>query len=146
MNKFKNWLRLKLIEFLGVDRLTNILDKHIDNNDNTFSELRNLTYNLNYNTRNDLKQDISHFQESVNVLHNTVENVVHIGTDVRRNGYDGHSWAVVCVEGKMNIVKFMDLDRKNAREILDFLKHFEAGRHCIDTPYKEMFYDGLFKF
>jgi len=32
------------------------------------------------------------------------------------------------------------LGGQNAREILDFLKNFEAGKHCIDTPYKEMFY------
>jgi hypothetical protein len=76
-----------------------------------------------------------------------VENVVYIGTDVVQhpNNYN-HSWAVICIEGNMNIVKFVDLDRKNAREILDFIKHFEAGRHCVDSPYKQMFYDGLFKF
>ena len=108
---------------------------------NTFTELRKLTYNLNTNTRKELKVDISHFQESVNTLHNTVENVVHIGTDVRENRGYGHSWAVICVEGKLNIVKFINLDRKDAREIFDFLKHFEAGRHCVDTPYKEMFYN-----
>ena len=145
MTKFKNWLKIKLINYLGIDALINLLDKHIDNNDNTFTELRNLTYNLNANTRRDLKNDISHFQQSVNTLHSTVENVVHIGTDVHREN-SGHSWAVVCVEGKINIVKFVDLDRKNAKEIFDFLKHFEAGRHCVDTTYKEMFYDGFFKF
>lgn len=99
---------------------------------------------MNNNTRKDLGNQISYFQESVNTLHNTVENVVHIGTDIRVNER-GYSWAVVCIEGKMNIVKFIDLDRKNAREIFEFLKHFEAGRHCVDTPYKQMF-DGLFKF
>ena len=145
MNKIKNWIKNKLIMFLGIDKLINLLDKHIDNNDNTFRELRSLTYDLNNNIRKELKQDIFHFQESANTLHDTVENVVHIGTDVNRNE-TGHSWAVVCVEGNINIVKFVDLDRKDAREILDFLKHFEAGRHCVDSPYKEMFYDGLFKF
>ena len=145
MNKIKNWIRNKLIEFLEIDKLVNLLDKHIDNNDNAFGELRNLTYNLNGSTRKELKQDISHFQESINTLHNTVENVVHIGTDVHRNE-TGHSWAVICVEGNINIVKFVDLDKKDAREIFDFLKHFEAGRHCVDSPYKQMFYDGLFKF
>lgn len=144
MNKFKNWLRFKLIKFLGIDRLTDLFDKHIDNNYKLFENLKNLTYDLNNNTRKDLGNQISYFQESVNTLHNTVENVVHIGTDVRVNER-GYSWAVVCIEGKMNIVKFIDLDRKNAREIFEFLKHFEAGRHCVDTPYKQMF-DGLFKF
>jgi len=147
MAKLKNWIRSKLIEYLGINDLVNLFDKHIDNNDNAFRELTNTIYNLNNSTRRELTNDISHFQESVNVLHNTVENVVHIGTDVTRHPSSvNKSWAVVCIEGKINIVKFVDLDRNNAREILDFLKHFEAGRHCIDTPYKEMFYDGLFKF
>jgi hypothetical protein len=131
--------------FLGIDKLINLLDKHINNNDNTFTELRKITYSLNSGTRKEIEQKISHFQESVNTLHNTVENVVHIGTDVRVNERE-RSWSVICIEGKMNIVKFVDLDSRDARSILDFLKHFEAGRHCIDTPYKEMFYDGLFKF
>ena len=46
----------------------------------------------------------------------------------------------------MDVVKFVDLSGKNMREVLHFLKQFESGSYCIDTPYKEMFYDGLFKF
>jgi hypothetical protein len=145
MNKIKNWIHIKLISFLKIDTLINILDNYIDENNNTFTELRKLIYNLNQNTYKNLKNDISHFQESVNTLHKTVENVVHVGTDVHRENTD-HSWAVVCIEGKINIVKFVSLDRKNGREILDFLKHFEAGKHCIDAPYKEIFYNELFKF
>jgi hypothetical protein len=122
MKRFKYWLKNKLIEFLGIDKIVNLLDKHIDNNESIFKELKNLIYNLNYNTKKELKNDISHFQGSVNALHNTVENIVHIGTDVHREN-TGHSWAVVCVEGKINIIKFVDLDRKDAREIFDFLKH-----------------------
>ncbi len=145
MNKIKNWIRIKLINYLGIDTLVNLLDKHIDNNDNMFTELRNLTYSLNTSTYRDLGNKISHFQESVITLHNTVANVVHIGTDVHREN-TGHSWAVVCIEGKINIVKFIDLDRKDASDILSFIKQFEAGRHCVDAPYKEMFYNGVFKF
>lgn len=145
MDRLKNWLRYKIVEFLGIDTLSNLIDKHIDNNENAFREVTNTVYNLNHNTRNELQNNISHCQQSVNTLHSTIENVVHIGTDVYQETR-GHSWAVVCIEGKMNIVKFVDLDRKDGRYVLDFLKQFEAGRHCIDTPYKEMFYDGLFKF
>ena len=93
----------------------------------------------------DLNNRIMHQQDSIDKFHTTIQNVVHIGTDVRYQEY-GHSWAVVCVEGNINIVKFVDLDRKDAREILDFLKHFEAGKHCVDSSYKQMFLDGLFKF
>ncbi len=145
MKKIKDWIKYKLINYLGINDLINIIDKHIDNNDSTFTELENTVHGLNNNTYRKLKNDISHFQESVNVLHNTVENVVHIGTDVHYN-QTGRSWAVVCIEGKINMIKFVDLNRKDAREIFDFLKHFEAGRHCIDTPHKEILYGGLFKF
>ncbi|OHD25263.1 MAG: hypothetical protein A2Y34_03915 [Spirochaetes bacterium GWC1_27_15] len=147
MNKIKQWIKNKLIAFLGIDEIVNLLDKHIDNNDNSFKDLRSLAYSLNNNTRNELKRDVSHCQDSVNVLHNTIENVVHIGTDVRYHNERTHSWAVICIEGNINIVKFVDLGNQDARSILEYLKHFEAGRHCIDTPYKQMFYDdGLFKF
>ena len=147
MGKIKNWIRSKLMDYLGINNLINILDKHIDNNDNSFRELTNTVYSLNSSTRKELKNDISHFQESVNVLHNTVENVVHIGTNVCQTGkYNNkRSWAVICVEGKMNLVKFVSLDAKSIRDLLQYLKQFEAGRHCIDTPHPEIFYDGLFK-
>jgi hypothetical protein len=79
------------------------------------------------------------------VLHNTIENICHIGTDVHYSK-TGRSWAVICIEGNLNIVKFIDLDRKCAQDILYFLKQFEAGKYCIDSPCNEIFYDGLFKF
>jgi len=144
MNKLKNWIRNKLITFLLIDKLsesfsthetvTNIRLRDIDH------KLASIDVDLKY-----LNKDVSHFQDSVNAIHNTIENVIHIGTDVYQPN-QGHSWAVVCVEGKMNLVKFVDLNRQDARDVLDFLKRYEAGRHCIDTPYKEFFYDGLFKF
>jgi hypothetical protein len=133
MGKVKQWLKNKLIDFLEIDKIIDLLDKHIDNNYSTFRQL---------------DKDISHFQESVNILHNTVENVVHIGTDVRQTSkYNNErSWAVICVEGKLNLVKFVSPDMNNARELLQYLKQFEAGRHCIDAPNAELFYNELFKF
>jgi len=145
LKDFKNHIRLKLIKFLGIDNLNDAFNKHLKDNRSTLMKINSNMYTLNRTTKDELKKDISHFQQSVNVLHNTVENVVSIGTDVDYyNG--GRSWAVVCIEGKINIVKFVDLSRRNALSILDFLKNFEAGKHCIDTPYKQIFYDGLFKF
>lgn len=143
MSRIKQWIKNKLIIFLGIDGLITLFDKHIDNNVDSFNEFNRTMYNLNNETRRNLGDQISHFQQSVNILHNTVENVVHIGTDIRE--YNGHSWAVVCIEGKMNLVKFVDLGVKDARYVLDFLKQFEGGRHCIDTPNK-CFYGDLFKF
>lgn len=159
MNKIKNYIREKLICLLEIDKInqttndltqllkeqTELFNKYIDKNYKMFQEQTNTMYTLNSNTRNSFNAKISHFQDSVDTLHNTVENVVHIGTDACRVE-SGHSWAVICVEGKMNMVKFIDLNRKDAREIFDFLKYFEAGRHCVDASYQEMFYNGLFKF
>lgn len=98
------------------------------------------------NTTDLLRKRVSHNEESIDVLHKTIENVVHIGTDVDANRTNhGGSWAVVCIEGKMNIVKFVDLSRGDIRHVLDFLKQFEAAKHCIDMPYLA-FKEELFKF
>lgn len=148
MNKIKKWIKIKLRKFLEIDTLEyyvyeneKSINKHMLGQ-NIKNELDHKQINRSINT---LHTNISHFQDSVNVLHNTVENVVHIGTNVDINKYN-HSWCVICIEGKINIVKFIDLDRGNVMEILSFLKRFEAGKHCIDTPYKEMFFEGMFKF
>jgi hypothetical protein len=148
MDKIKNWIRIKLKKFLDVENLEQQLDGYARLNNRKINELEKDSKDRSTYLRkliNENSKDILHFQDSVNVLHNTVENVVHIGTSFREYGSD-HSWCVICIEGKINIVKFVDLDRGNAMEISSFLKRFEAGKHCIDTPYKEMFYNGLFKF
>lgn len=136
-----------MIKFLGIDTLQTEM---VDNLRVLYKKLdeQKADRNVVDDKFKQLNSRVSHFQESVNVLHNTVENVVHIGTDVCVNHNNReHSWAVICVEGKMNLVKFVSLaDSRDAINILDFLKQFEGGKHCIDTPYKGMFYDGMFKF
>jgi hypothetical protein len=146
----KNWLKKKLRKWLDIDtlnsELSNLKGEFSSHNKRNICDLH-LLYDQISISHQSLKEDISHFQQSVNTLHKTVENVVHIGTDVRNNiNNREHSWAVICIEGKMNIVKFVELAREDGRYVLDFLKQFESGRHCIDAPCKEMFYDGLFKF
>jgi hypothetical protein len=76
----------------------------------------------------------------------TLRSVVSIGADVYENKHDrNNSWAVVCIGGKLNVVKFIDLDRGDAMGVLSFLKQFEISRHVIDTPHRMMF-DEFFKF
>jgi hypothetical protein len=142
VKEFKQWLKQKLRNYLEVDNLDKELKEHRRSYNVKSKQLENNIESVYKN----LKNDISHFQDSVNILHNTVENVVHIGTDVCIDNRCRNSWAVICVEGKINIVKFVDLNGRDARDILHFLKQFEAGRHCIDTPYKYVFDDEFFKF
>ena len=149
MNKIKSWIRVKLREFLGVGDIESNFKDH-----ETFQNIRFADVEKDMNDKssylrkliNNSENNILHCQESVNILHNTIENIVHIGTDVVVNPNYGRSWSVVCIEGKLNIVKFVDLDRRDEMEVLKFLKQFEAGKHCIDAPHKEFFMEGLFKF
>jgi hypothetical protein len=150
MSKIKLWLKTKLKKYLELDNLELEFENHknrFNNHEKSNNTLIDQLIGWMNNIRRDLSNDISHFQDSVNVLHNTVENVVHIGTDVKEPKYNNEkSWAVICVEGKLNLVKFVSLDARNARDLIQYLKQYEGGRHCIDTPYSEIFYDGLFKF
>ena len=142
--KFKVWLRNKLKGFFEVDKLESDYKKLSNNYKKLNEDFESYKRINNYNIEK-LNKDIFNNTSAINTLHTTIESVVHIGTDVRPyNG--GHSWAVVCIEGKMNIVKFVDLNNKYIRDILNFLKQFEAGRHCIDTPNSPIFYSELFKF
>jgi len=128
--------RLKLRLYLGVSSLEESFVNY--RNDNT-NEMHRHTYDIK--GLRGLTRDNT---LAIDILHDTIESVVHIGTDVHRS--NGHSWAVVCIEGKMNLVKFVDLERRDARDVLGFLKQFEAGRHCIDAPMTSFFYDNLYKF
>ena len=139
--KLRKWLEVDIIEET-VNSINNEIMRCNAQTTDAISKLDDELYNYKQNNNRRLREQ----DDKIGLIHKTIENVVHIGTDVRENHYnDNHSWAVICIEGKMNLVKFVDLNRKDAREVLDFLRHFEAGRHCIDTP-NQFIYDGLFKF
>lgn len=131
--KFKEWLKTKVRSFLGIDKEYKELLELKNAHERLHEDYKN--YCCNY-----LHQRISQTEKDTKVLHTTLESILHIGTDFSNPNY-GRSWAVICIEGNINIVKFVDLDRLNAREVLNFLKRYEGGRHCIDTPLKEYFYN-----
>lgn len=58
--------------------------------------------------------------------------LLDIGTDI---GFrEDHSWAVVCIKGKPEYVKFMPLNSGETREVINFLKRYERSNHIIDSP------------
>lgn len=71
---------------------------------------------------------------------------VDMGVDVGFHS-DDHSWAVICIAGKPEYVKFMPLAHKDAKCVLDFLKQFQYSRQVIDSPFafREMVRDRIFK-
>lgn len=71
---------------------------------------------------------------------------VDMGVDVGFHS-DDHSWAVICIAGKPEYVKFMPLAHKDAKCVLDFLKQFQYSRQVIDSPFafREMVKDRILK-
>ena len=71
---------------------------------------------------------------------------IDIGVDVGFHS-DDHSWAVICIAGKPEYVKFMPLAHKDAEYVLDFLKQFQYSRQVIDSPFafREMVRDRILR-
>ena len=68
----------------------------------------------------------------VDDCHKLINSMMDVGTDI--GFYDDHSWAVVCVKGHPEYVKFMELSNKDTREIIDYLNHFKYSNLVIDSP------------
>lgn len=45
-----------------------------------------------------------------------------------------HSWAVVCVEGRPEYVKFIPLSCADARTVMNFLRQFQYSQTIVDSP------------
>lgn len=76
-------------------------------------------------------------QESDTLLRNCykmMESLIDVGADIGFHS-DDHSWAVVCIKGHPEYVKFIPLDHRNAQDIISFLRHFEYSNRVVDSPF-----------
>lgn len=150
-NKLKIKLKYKLMNWLEVEKLQKDYKEYIENNNTNINDCRYLiksnweAIERNFNSLNKRCVNIDiHREEQINALNRTLQSVVSIGTDVDNAPRDyNKSWAVVCIEGRYNIVKFIDMQGQDYRYILDFLKQFECSRRVVDAPYKQMFEDSF---
>lgn len=137
IHKLIQKVKTKLQGFLGVSKLEDELKNYKISNNGRVSSIET---EFLYHARILSKQD-----NKISALHDTLSNVVSLGSDISPSGYRSSSWAVVCIEGKTNVVKFLDLNHKSGNEVLRILKSFEGSRHVNDTPMgyfpKEMFID-----
>ena len=62
-----------------------------------------------------------------------VNEITDVGVDV--GYYNDSSWAVVCMAGKPEYVKFMPLTGEDARTVIEFLKHFKYSNCVVDSPF-----------
>ena len=63
-----------------------------------------------------------------------INEITDIAVDVGFHNEE-HSWAVVCVAGKLEYVKFMPLKGEEARDLIKFLKQFQYSNRIIDSPF-----------
>ena len=70
-----------------------------------------------------------------------MNSICDVSTDVGFRSSD-HSWAVICVHGKIDYVKFVDMSQRDIQDIAYFLKKFEYSNRVTDSPiYKGIFED-----
>jgi|WetSurMetagenome_2_1015567.scaffolds.fasta_scaffold1750495_1 hypothetical protein len=54
------------------------------------------------------------------------------------------SWAVICIEGKSDYVRFVELPTSQIREVAQFLRRYDERNCTIDMPHgipKYLFFD-----
>lgn len=131
--KIKNWLfkeeleRIKLLEMFT--RSTDIKVHEIkETHDESVNRINQahavLTEAINkHDKSHTLLEDCRKFMNSI----------CDVGTDIGYKSAD-HSWAVICVHGKMDYVKFVDMNHRDIMEISKFLKNFEYSNRVTDSP------------
>jgi hypothetical protein len=116
----------------------------------SFQDLNNFTKYLGDDLRNFKKnytKKISELQAEINISRETIKNMLDISTDIHpQSNHGGNSWAVISIGGSCQYVKFVDLSRRDMMDVASFLKRYEAGRHIVDSPYRQIFEKELFYF
>lgn len=91
-------------------------------------------------------QTVGHAIDVVTDCQKFMNSMIDVGVDINHLPEE-HSWAVVCIKGKPEYVKFIPLQHQNAKEVLDFLKQFQYSNKVIDSPieFKRMFEHEIMK-
>ena len=90
----------------------------------------------------------SKLKESQKILESSkqfVQEIIEGGMDDDLEcGRYNDSWAVFCLHGKTDYVKFVDMSSYNVSELSSFFRKFEYSNISIDTT-RPYIYDGIFK-
>lgn len=121
--KLKEKIRKWLLEILQPD--IDALKNEIDESNTT---LKIAQSNCNNATRQ-LKISIQQ-NEEMKKMYNKITDVA---ADVGFHD-ENHSWAVVCVEGRPEYVKFIPLSGADARTVMNFLRQFQYSKLIVDSP------------
>lgn len=121
-DKIKKWIFAD-----EINRLTS-LEKRYKKYDNWIKKVDRM-----YSLSAEAKKDCEDSQRELEECRKLLNQICDVGVDVGFRGEE-HSWAVVCVAGKPEYVKFIPLNRGDARQVMDFLKRFQYSKHVIDSP------------
>ena len=80
------------------------------------------------------KEAYSDAQKLATDSHKLVNSLMDVGVDIELYPND-YSWAIICIKGRPEYVKFIPLNYKDARDIMIFLKHFEYSNRVVDSPF-----------
>lgn len=125
--KLKEKLRNKLKKWLFADEIQRInrIERTIDDSVHRF---RMASVQLG-----DAENQLHNAEKEVEECRRLITQLVDIGVDVGFHSED-HSWAVICIEGHPEYVKFLPLNHGDARDVLRFLKQFEYSKRIVDSP------------
>ena len=126
-NKIKKWLLHDELKMLKDIKLENEYLHNITSNALNAYNYAKQEYAKAKQTSLDAKQLTEDCQKMMN-------QICDVGTDIGYQSND-HSWAVVCVKGKPEYVKFLPLVGYDTREIINFLKRFQYSNRVIDSPF-----------
>jgi hypothetical protein len=65
--------------------------------------------------------------------HKFMNSICDVGVDMGFRDVD-HSWAVICIHGNKDYMKFVDMSQADIRTIASFLKQFQYSNRVTDSP------------
>ncbi|UGO50749.1 hypothetical protein PQE68_gp158 [Bacillus phage vB_BanS_Sophrita] len=125
-----NWLTKKVRDWLGITKLKS-------------------EYDLLYKTHKKLLEEYNTLNRKYSTIVANTESTISINKGLReRNEFilknfkiavdhyprGNESWAVVCIEGKPEYVRLINLSRADVREIAYYLKQFDRDSRIVDSP------------
>lgn len=121
--KLKEKIRKWLLEILqpDIDAIKNKIDESNATLKIAQSNCNDATHQLKISTQQN---------EEMKKMYNQITDVaVDVGF---HDQY--HSWAVVCVAGRPEYVKFIPLSGADTRTVMNFLRQFQYSQHIVDSP------------
>jgi hypothetical protein len=86
-----------------------------------------------FNSNHSLSKRILHSVHQYNELMKLVDIGVNVENTPTRYKPGPTNWAVVCLGGKVQQLRFCILDERNPREMLEFLNYYDKANRIVDA-------------